>query len=380
MHEQFTNVQDSNNTGKLAETAIKVFEDCLLPNGCLVAAPTHQEYYPRDAKSYMYSWPGRDGGFALASMILLGRDYYEELLSWLWERAEDVQTSDKEEYKGLIFRSYHPNGLLREHQFQPDQAGTLIWSIGFKREITKKEPTDIELTVSEALANGLERVWQVDKFSRPIEELWEERGSQPHEGIFTYSVAACATGMNTAAEILNNDEYKKTADEMRETIMKYCWSESEQTIPRRHGGVLGTDPIIDGSLSGLVWPFNVGFPQDHVRKTLKRIERDIVSDFGVHRYPDDRYEGADGHNHENDRAGAWPLLTFWLSIAWSELGEKEKAQKYFDMVFEKLEGKDYIPEQIFCCEAVPWTGISPLLWSHAKAIFAAWKLGLLDAV
>ena len=131
------------NISKLKKDSIKVFEDSLMPNGALVAAPTHQSYYPLDAKSYLYSWPGRDAGFSLAAMIILGKDFYTPFLTWLWDRAEDFQTSHDPFIEGLIFRNYHVNGHIKLTNYQPDQAGTLLWSIGLKNKITKKRPTDI---------------------------------------------------------------------------------------------------------------------------------------------------------------------------------------------------------------------------------------------
>lgn len=358
------------------KVSTKVFEDCLLPNGCLVAAPTHQDYYPKDAKSYMYSWVGRDGGFALAAMLILGKDYYEPVLKWLWERAEDFQVSSDDLMDGLIFKDYHPNGLLREHQFQPDQGGTLLWSIGFKKDFTGSELSDFEKKIVNHIAFGIMKNWDKNHFKRYTEDLWEERNIPKEDGNFTYSLAACSKGMYSAYDITGNEEFKKVADSIKNSILKVCEKGKDRSIPRSFGPDT-TDETLDGSISGLVWPFNIGFSEEQLKFTLDALEKNIVSDFGVHRYPGDTYEGADSHNHENHKAGAWPLLTFWLSIAYSEMGEKEKAEKYFNLVFEKNNDKDYIPEQIFCCEAVPWTGVSPLLWSHAKAVIAAWKLGLI---
>src|SRR3989344_551463 len=139
---------------KLKSTSIKVFNDCLLPNGCFVAAPSHMPYYPSGAKSYMYAWPGRDLGFSLAAMLLLGNDYYEQTLRWLWERAEDFKQAENPKFLGLIYRSYHPNGLIREHQFQPDQGATLIWSINFKHEYTNQPLTDLEEIIVNRLAQN----------------------------------------------------------------------------------------------------------------------------------------------------------------------------------------------------------------------------------
>jgi GH15 family glucan-1,4-alpha-glucosidase len=107
------------------------------------------------------------------------------------------------------------------------------------------------------------------------------------------------------------------------------------------------------------------------------IEEKLVSSHGVHRYPDDRYKGApDGdHEHKNEQAGAWPILTFWLSIAMSKLGKKDKARKYFDLVVDLVDEDGMIPEQFFCCERAPWLGVKPLVWSQAMFVLAAKELG-----
>jgi len=364
------------NKKKLIKNSIKIFEDCLLPNGALVAAPTHQPYYPKDAISYLNVWPGRDAGFALAAMLLVGKDYYKPVLNWIWERAEDFQSSKEKNHEGILFRNYHTNGRIYLHYFQPDQNGTLLWSIGFKKVITREKLTELEQMVAQKAAQGIVKVWNKDHFTLPIEDLWEERGTQPKEGILTYSLASCAKGLDIATEILNEKKYSRVAEQMKKVLKKYCWDKKENLIPRRFGGSLGNELIADGSLSGLVWPFNTGFKTEHLEKMIERMEKDIVSEYGVHRYQSDSYEGSlsNGHNHKNQQAGAWPLLTFWLSIAYSELGNQEKAEYYFNLVFDKIKDDYFIPEQLFCCEQVPWVGVKPLLWSHAMAIFAAWKL------
>lgn len=364
---------------KLKTTSLKVFEDCLLPNGCLVAAPVAQPYYPKDAKSYMYAWPGRDSGFALASMLLLGQDYYQPVLRWLWERAEDFNQSTQDEWRqGLIFKSYHPNGLVREHQFQPDQGGTLMWALGFKQELTRKNLSPLELQVLQKLADGYARIWLGPTFKVAVEDLWEERGATPAEGNFTYSLAAVATGLRVAGRILKEQKYADVAFQITQVLKQYCWNETEKIIPRKFkSGECREDLTVDGSLLGLVWPFNLGFPQEHLLATVVKIEETLLSAQGVHRYSGDTYKGADSHNHSNDKAGAWPLLTFWLSLACAQLDQKEKAEKYFNLAWGNL-ADEYIPEQIFCCELMPWTGIKPLLWSHAMFLLAAWKLGFLQ--
>ncbi len=52
---------------RVISTTKRIYENSLLAIGALVAAPVQAPYFPKDAKSYMYSWPGRDGEFALVA-------------------------------------------------------------------------------------------------------------------------------------------------------------------------------------------------------------------------------------------------------------------------------------------------------------------------
>lgn len=361
---------------KLKTVTKKVFNDCLLPNGCLVAAPSHMPYYPAHAKSYLYSWPGRDNGFNLLAMAHLGEDLYEPVLEWLWERAEDFKLANEPHISGLVHRSYFPNGIIRESQFQPDQGATLIWSIYEKNKLLKKDFSTLETDVINAIANGYKRTWNETKFSINIEDLWEERELAIDYGNFTYSLSACAIAMHIAAKLLKDDSYDKISNQMRDSILEDISKIKTRHIPRHFGGMLKNDFTTDGSLSGLVWPFNIGFNDAILNRTLKRIENRILDETGVYRYHNDQYEGGISVRKPDIEAGSWPLLTFWLSIAYSRMGNKDKALKYFELPFKYI-GDDYlIPEQIFKDNS-NWEGIKPLLWSHSMAIFAAQKLGLL---
>ena len=93
----------------LVKKTKEVFNDCLLPNDCLIAAPTHMPYYPSQAKSYLYCWPGRDSGFNAVAGDRIGIDIFEEILGWIWNRAENYQTSSPKWKEGLLLKNYHPN-------------------------------------------------------------------------------------------------------------------------------------------------------------------------------------------------------------------------------------------------------------------------------
>jgi GH15 family glucan-1,4-alpha-glucosidase len=55
-------------------------------------------------------------------------------------------------------------------------------------------------------------------------------------------------------------------------------------------------------------------------------------------------------------------------------GDREKAEKCYQWVLEKMIGNAYLPEQIF--ENNIQVSVSPLLWSHAMFVLAAKQLGL----
>jgi GH15 family glucan-1,4-alpha-glucosidase len=360
---------------KLVEKTKQVFKDCFLPNGCLVAAPTHMPYYPAQAKSYLYCWPGRDLGFNITGALYLGIDVFEQVLNWIWERAEDYKTSLTKWREGLLFKSYYPNGRLREPQFQPDQTGTLLWAI-FEYGKTRKLPLVAEKIIEKS-TQGLIGVWDKDHFKVFIEDLWEERIAHPRfKNNLTYSLAACSAGLEKANEIIPNKEAKIIAQEMNNLIEKEAYDKESGYFLRRFGGTVPNDKNIDTSMLGLVWPFEIVKPTDpRMINTIKAIEENLTDEKGIYRYKFDEYEGEIEQTdlHYKMGAGAWPLLTFWMSIVQNKIGNREKAEKYFWLVLNQLSDDFLIPEQIFS-QKDPRIGVKPLLWSHTMFIHAAKEL------
>lgn len=361
------------NKQKLVSTTEEIFEDCVLPNGAIVGAPSHMDYYPKDAKSYMYVWPGRDVGFAIAGMSLIGHDVAKPHLNWILDRAESFLTGNsKNKTKGLLYRSYYPNGLIRENQFQVDQGATLIWGIDYKNRKLHKKFSNVEIKIIKLIANSIDELYTDFGFNIEVEDLWEERGIRPKHGFFTYSLAANARALDIAERVLNisfensSQDLKENLEKLHKNHEQYYWKISNKYSEHRQ----------DGSLAGLIWPFNMGWDKNKLKNTLLDIEDHIMNDYMVYRYEDDKYEGKHSFYMENENAGSWPLLSFWMSIAWAELGEIEKAKTYFNKIIEKIDGDYFIPEQIFPNNK-DFKGVKPLLWSNIMALFAAEKLKLL---
>jgi GH15 family glucan-1,4-alpha-glucosidase len=343
-----------------------VISECSLENGAIVAANSFKDYYPPEAKHYFYVWP-RDGSYASIAADMLDMEYIQEnFFRWCLKRAEGFRDS------GLFFEKYYVNGLKALNRFQPDQTGSVLFAIWHHYQKDLEAALEFEELIKKA-ADGLYRAWNGKSFDRVANDLWEERLAFPDlEENFTYSLAACIRGLQSACEMIPDGEGCKrwgaVAEEMRSKLDQHF--DGGHFV--RSSGKL-TDRRIDASVLGLVYPFAIYEAVDpRIDSTVKEIERRLVVNGGVYRYEHDEYDGwmFDGM-HRKKGAGAWPLLNFWLSTYWVQRGDGEKARNYYDWVLERT--KRYLPEQIFDNDLQ--VSVSPLLWSHSMFVIASKFLG-----
>jgi len=122
-----------------------------------------------------------------------------------------------------------------------------------------------------------------------------------------------------------------------------------------------------------VWPSEIFSPKDpRIINTIKKIREKNEKNYGIYRYPNDKYDGMVNFGKLTlGGAGFWPLLNFWMSIYYSKLGDKKNASKYFNSVIKRVD--KYIPEQIF--NNKKQISVLPLCWSHAMFVIAAKELG-----
>jgi len=350
----------------LIDSSREVIEDVAIDNGAIVAANSDKEYYPKNVANYRFVWP-RDAGFVLYAADILGLEKLEsQFFDWLYERAEGFQES------GIIYHRYSPNGPRDTdfgHQYQPDQAAALLWATLETNDSLDEEQQNIV----HLLADGLWKEWDKKCFYSKTHDLWEERETFPeNDENFSYTLAACAEALYQASSRLEEEKWYKTAEMMRKRLEKHHAEEdSTPYFPRSYGDI--SDRTIDASALGLIWPFNVVHDRQRLKGSVKLMEKKIMNENGLMRYPGDMYDGMVHHtNHMKKGAGSWPLLTFWYAIALDELGREDEAREVFERQVEQIDGR-YIPEQIF--DNDDQTGIKPLAWSHANFIIAAEKLG-----
>lgn len=355
---------------RLVETSKNVILDCCFENGAIVAANSTKSYYPKEAKNYLYVWP-RDASFACVALDILGiRDPQEHFFNWLTNRAEGWKDT------GIFYEKYDPNGLQAFNgfqvfkgqalRFQPDQTGTVLFAVTHHIGDNKKEAEWYkELIIGSA--QGICNTWRNDHFTLPTNDLWEEISPDLKQN-FTYSLAACINGLISANKLFPNNDYVKTANEMKEILLKNA--ERMGHFFRSFGK--SDDESNDSSMLGLIWPFGIVEPKSFLAKnTVKLIEKELVKDYGVYRYEHDEYDGCMSKTLDQKKgAGFWPLLNFWMAIVLNKMGNKEEAIKYYNKVVSLID--EHIPEQVFDNDKKKC--VSPLCWSHSMFVIASREL------
>jgi GH15 family glucan-1,4-alpha-glucosidase len=344
---------------RILESSKKVFKECSLMNGAIVASNIHDPDYPKGMKNYYYIWL-RDASFVCVACDLIGlKNIPENFFKWCWNKAENLKE------KGIFFMRYRPDGKMYGRQFQPDQAGSLLWAIEHHSKFF--DITEFNGLVKR-VADGICSSWNGSCFRRSF-DIWEERAASPRRNQnHSYSIAICTKGLKVATRMTEPKERWYECIRKMENELRKSYS-SELGYFVRTFGKRNVDKTLDSSMLGLVWPSEILKPNDkRIISTINKItQKNSIDNKGIVRYKGDRYSG----KLKRGEAGAWPLLNFWLSICLSKLGKKEKALEYFNWVIERVEEK--LPEQIKYNKP---TSIIPLAWSHAMFIIAGKFLDL----
>lgn len=337
-------------------TSQSVLEAYCLDNGAIIAADTDHPTYPVDGSDYRFVWP-RDAAFTLYALHQLGVDKSEAYCQWLLARAESFHDA------GFRFRRYATNGATSwtESSYQPDQAGATLWALA---EINNQ--SEAVRRVVQHTADLLVRSWHENHFDGLIHDLWEHVIYEHDDTAFSYSLAACARGLQLAAEHYDGpEEWRNAAAEMSVTLAHSHSNNHFSRLAHQDDGNL------DASLCALVWPFRVTSHERQLKQTLKKLRQELYCPLGMRRFANDTYDGLLRRGlDENGGAGPWPLLSLWYAIALYELGQKDEAVEAYEAVL-RVVPDDYLPEQLFDDERV---GITPLAWSHAMFIIATKRL------
>ena len=203
--------------------------------------------------------------------------------------------------------------------------------------------------------------------------IWEVRGDPQH---FIYSKVMCWVALDRAialADLLHAghrvDEWKRTRDEIWETVVRDGWNEEAGAFTQYVGST-------DLDASNLMMPI-VGFlPADDPRvlATIDAVAERLTDDRGlVYRY---RTEGGvDGLAGEE---GTFLLCTFWLAEALAVSGQLDRARQVFERAVAFVNDVGLLAEEIDPATG-ELLGNFPQAFSHIGLVNAAWAIAEAEA-
>ncbi|HSE08781.1 MAG TPA: glycoside hydrolase family 15 protein [Nocardioidaceae bacterium] len=206
------------------------------------------------------------------------------------------------------------------------------------------------------------------RWREPDQGIWEVRGDPQH---FLYSKVMCWVALDRAialADVIGDrsrvEDWKRTRDEIFETIVKDGWSDSAGAFTQH----FGTDAL---DASNLMLPI-VGFlpaTDPRVLATIDAIEERLTDDRGlVYRYRTE--EGVDGLAGEE---GTFLLCTFWLAQALAMSGQVDRARAVFERAAGFVNDVGLLAEEVDP-ETGELLGNFPQAFSHIGLVNAAWAI------
>jgi GH15 family glucan-1,4-alpha-glucosidase len=309
------------------------------PTGGIVAAPTTS--LPERLGGvrnwdYRYCWL-RDSTFTLSALMLAGladeaRAWREWLLRAVAGQPRQMQILygvagerriTEQELEWLNgYQGSRPVriGNAAVNQFQLDIYGEVMDTLHLGRHIGL-ENDEAAWDLQQALLEFLESNWH-----RPDEGIWEIRGPRRH---FTHSKVMAWVALDRAikaVELMGHDgpvdRWRAVRRELHDEVCREGYDSGRDSFVQFYGA-----DHLDASL--LQIPL-VGFlPADdpRVKGTVAAIQRELVVDGLVHRYPPEGSESVDGLPPGE---GTFLACTFWLADNLALMGRREEALAIYE--------------------------------------------------
>ncbi len=333
----------------LVGTTTRLFDECLLPNGALIEAPTHLPFYPPGARDAFRCRPGTLISFAISTMDVLGRDLRAPLLRWIRDRAAGFADD------GLLRRAYAVHGPVLDAAHDVIGSGLLLWAINVRPQ---RAQHDVAQQVTRGIASALAVRWDGNAF----------RDHPSAEGACRAAeLAAAELGLRVAGTALDIGEWSRIADVMRQRR-----DEVIETLSAPAGSPTSDerDRLVEAHLT-LAWPgsHDVGVPG---ARLVDWAERAV----GLHeRGPEADQEEDASPVH---LTGLQPAELFWLATARAAMGETEHAKGYYDLGLSLADADGHFPEAAGHQAIDP--SPKPALLAHLLFLHAADALGYLKKI
>jgi GH15 family glucan-1,4-alpha-glucosidase len=309
------------------------------PTGGIVAAPTTS--LPEQLGGvrnwdYRYCWL-RDATFTLSALMLAGLG--EEAKAWrewllravagqprqmqiLYGVAGERRITEQELDWLAGYQGSRPVrvGNAAVNQFQLDVYGEVMDTLHLGRHIGL-ESDETAWDFQRALLEFLESNWR-----EPDEGIWEIRGPRRH---FTHSKVMAWVALDRAikaVDLLGHDgpvdRWRAIRRELHDEVCREGYDSERDTFVQYYGA-----DHLDASL--LQIPL-VGFlPSDdpRVKGTVAAIQRELMVDGLVHRYPPEGSQSVDGLPPGE---GTFLACSFWLADNLAMMGRRDEALDIFE--------------------------------------------------
>ena len=378
----------------LPREAVSLFRRSLLTcqalcanNGAVLAA-TDLDMLENGHDHYCYVWP-RDGALVTRALLRAGiKDPARKFLEFCARVLGD---------EDFLWQRYHPDGSLGStwHSWcggrlglppiQEDETALPLWLLGHYIESTQ----DLDFLRSAGaeyfrMAGFLTAfVHRPSSLPFPSRDLWEER-----YGIFTFTVASVAAGLEAAARLSallgmddDHDRYLGVRSAMVTAWQELLFEPALQRFSRglyAREGDFGLDLTLDSSLYGISLLGLLPADDPRVLSTLRAVEARLRVDSPVGGLA--RYEG-DYYFRRSDDVGRvpgnpWAVCTLWAASTRAEIArlggraqDLECSRELLLWATSRANATGMLAEQFD-----PFTGealsVSPLTWSHAAYIDA----------
>jgi GH15 family glucan-1,4-alpha-glucosidase len=253
------------------------------------------------------------------------------------------------------------NGAWSQRQL--DVYGELLNSVyRLSDQVTELGPATKRFLVN--LADAAARRWR-----ERDQGIWEIRG-EPRD--FLYSKLMCWVALERAVALADRldasdrvEEWKRTQEEIHETIVTRGWSERANAFSQS----FGSDELDASNLMLAL----IGFlPPDDPRilATIDAIEDRLTDERGLVY----RYRSHDGLKGEE---GTFLLCTFWLAQALALAGQPERARTVFERAAAFVNDVGLLSEEVDPMSG-ELLGNFPQAFSHIGLVNAAWAISVAE--
>ena len=309
------------------------------PTGGIVAAPTTSlPEQPGGVRNwdYRYCWL-RDATFTLSALMLAGLT--EEAKAWrewllravagqprqmqiLYGVAGERRITEQELDWLAGYQGSRPVrvGNAAVNQFQLDVYGEIMDALYLGRRIGL-ESDETAWDFQRALLEFLESNWR-----EPDEGIWEIRGPRRH---FTHSKVMAWVALDRAikaVELLGHDgpvdRWRGMRRELHDEVCREGYDSQRDAFVQYYGADHLDASLLQIPLVGFLPP---GDPR--VKGTVAAIQRELMVDGLVHRYPPEGSQSVDGLPPGE---GTFLACTFWLADNLALMGRRDEALTIFE--------------------------------------------------